>query len=169
MWNNRRKKGKDQGIKVFSVSLRDIKKALAIKAKATTNPRTKLPQYYHRFLKVFERTEADKLPPLRGPGIDHKIELIKDKDGKDPDPPWGPLFNASREELLYMRKALTEYLSKGFIRVSSSSAAAPVLFIRKANGSLRFCCDYRALNKLSKKDRYPLPLIQETLDRISKA
>ena len=64
-----------------------------------------------------------------------------------------------RDELLVLRKTLTELLDKGFIRVSNSPAAAPILFIRKPGGGLRFCVDYRALNKLTRKDRYPLPLI----------
>jgi hypothetical protein len=75
----------------------------------------------------------------------------------------------SRDELLVLRKTLTELLDKEFIRVSNSPAAAPVLFVRKPGGGLRFCCNYRALNKLTRKDRYPLPLIQETLNRIGKA
>ena len=74
-----------------------------------------------------------------------------------------------RDELLVLRKMLLELLDKNFIRVSSSLAAAPVLFVRKPGGGLRFYCDYRALNKLIRKDRYPLPLIQETLNRINKA
>jgi hypothetical protein len=74
-----------------------------------------------------------------------------------------------REEILVLRKTLVEYLEKGFIRVSNSPAAAPVLFVRKGNGTLRFCCDYRALNKITMKDCYPLPPIHETLDRIGKA
>ena len=68
-----------------------------------------------------------------------------------------------------LRKTLHELLSKGFIRVSKSPAAAPVLFVKKPGGGLRFCVDYRALNAITKKDRYPLPLIHETLQRISKA
>ncbi|GME30926.1 uncharacterized protein ACHE_31418A, partial [Neofusicoccum parvum] len=75
----------------------------------------------------------------------------------------------SRDELLVLWKILTELLDKGFIRVSNSPAAAPVLFVKKPGGGLRFCYDYRALNQLTWKDRYPLPLIQETLNRISKA
>ena len=75
----------------------------------------------------------------------------------------------SRDELLVLRKTLTEYLDKGFIRVSNLPAAAPVLFVRKPGGGLRFCVDYRGLNKITKKDRYPLPLIHETLQNISKA
>ena len=75
----------------------------------------------------------------------------------------------SKEELLILRKTLTELLDKGFIRVSNSSAAAPVLFARKPGGGLRFCVDYRRLNEITKKDRYPLPLITETLRQLSTA
>ena len=75
----------------------------------------------------------------------------------------------SRDELLVLQKYLTENLEKGFIRSSSSPAASPVLFVKKPGGGLRFCVDYRALNAMTIKNRYPLPLIRETLDRLSKA
>ena len=75
----------------------------------------------------------------------------------------------SKDELLVLRKTLTDYLSKGFIRVSNSPVAVPVLFAKKPGGGLRFCVDYRALNQLTKKDRYPLPLIQEILQSLAKA
>ena len=68
-----------------------------------------------------------------------------------------------RDELLVLRKTLTEYLDKGFVRVSNSLAAALVLFVRKPGGGLRFCVDYRGLNKIIRKDRYLLLLIYETL------
>jgi hypothetical protein len=154
------------GTEVFSASLADIKKALSVRRIA--DPRTKLPSHFHEFLDVFDRTEADKLPPQRGKGVDHEIELLQ-QDGKDPEVPWGPLYNMSRDELLVLRKTLTELLDKSFIRVSNSSAAAPVLFVRKPGGGLRFCVDYRGLNKITRKDRYPLPLIYETLRNIGRA
>ena len=75
----------------------------------------------------------------------------------------------SRDELLVLRKTLTDLLDKGFIRVSNSPAAAPVLFAKKLGGGLRFYVDYRGLNKISRKDRYPLPRINETFERISRA
>jgi hypothetical protein len=75
----------------------------------------------------------------------------------------------SRGELLVLRKELTSLLKKGFIQVSSSPAAAPVLFAKKPGGGLHLYINYRALNKITKKDRYPLPLIQETLNNLSKA
>ena len=74
-----------------------------------------------------------------------------------------------RDELLILRKTLIDLLDKGFIRVSNSLAAAPVLFIKKLKGGLRFCVNYRRLNRVIKKDRYPLPFIYETLRNINKA
>ena len=82
--------------------------------------------------------------------------------------PWGPLYNMSREELLILKKTLTKYLDRGFIRVSNSPALVPILFIRKPGGGLRFYINYRALNYIIRKDRYQLPLIRETLNSISK-
>ena len=120
-------------------------------------------------MSVFDRNEADKQPPHRGPNIDYKIELNKNADGTTPEPPWGPLYNMSRDKLLVLRKTLTELLEKEFIRVSKSPAAAPVLLVKKPGGGLRFCVDYRALNAITKKDRYPLPLTNETLERIGRA
>jgi transposase InsO family protein len=160
--NTRQRK---KGVEVFAASLADIEKAL--KAKSVTDPRAKLPECLHEFLPTFDRQRADQLPPFR-PGVDHKIEL-ESKDGQKPEVPAGPLYGMSREMLLVLRKTLTELLDKGFIRVSSSPAAAPVLFVKKPGGGLRFCVDYRALNAITRKDRYPLPLIRETLQQISRA
>ena len=121
-----------------------------------------LPSEYHEFLDIFSKKEADKLPERSS--YDHKIPLM---DGKEPT--YGPLYGMSRDELLVLQKYLTENLKKGFIQSSSSPAASPVLFVRKPGGGLRFCVDYRALNAITIKNRYPLPLIRETLDRLSKA
>jgi len=152
---------------VFSASLADIEKALRVKEH--TDPRVKLPKMYWKHLDTFDKALADILPPLRGPGIDHSIELLKKEDGTEQQAPWGPLYSMSRDELLVLRKTLTEHLDKGFIRASNSPAAAPVLFVRKPGGGLRFCVDYRRLNQITRKDRYPLPLIRETLNNIRKA
>lgn len=114
------------------------------------------------------RRQRHTLPPPRGSRVDHKIELEK-VDGKDPEVPWGPLYNESRDELLILRKTLTKLLDKGFIRVSNSPAAAPVLFVKNPGGGLRFCVDYRGLNRITRKDPYPLPVIYETLRNIRKA
>jgi len=75
----------------------------------------------------------------------------------------------SRDELLVLRKTFIDLLDKGFIRVSNSLVTALILFIKKPEGGLRFCIDYRRLNRVIKKDCYPLPFIYETLRNINKA
>ena len=131
---------KNKTYQVWAASLADINKAL--QEKKYTNPETQLPEWINcKLMKLFDRKEANKLPPYR-PGINHHIELEKDADGKTPEAPWGPLYNMSRGELLILQKTLNDLLDKGFIHVSNSPAAAPVLFMKKPGGGLRFCCDY---------------------------
>lgn len=127
-----------------------------------------VPEQVKEFAHLFADKEgAEKLPPSRG-HLDHSINLRKES-GTTTMPPWGPLYNMSREELLVLRKTLTELLEKGWIRPSHSPAAAPVLFVKKPNGGLRLCVDYRGLNAVTVPDRYPLPLFKETLRQLSKA
>ncbi|SLM41524.1 reverse transcriptase domain protein [Lasallia pustulata] len=147
-------------MEVFAVSLRDIEKAL--ESKKHIDPAVKLPKEYHKFLDVFSRQEADMLPVHRS--YNYKIPL---EDGKQPT--FRALYGMSQDELKVLRKYLDDHLSKGFIRASSSPAAAPVLFVRKPGGGLRFCVDYQGLNTITVKNRYPLPLIKETLDRLCNA
>jgi reverse transcriptase-like protein len=64
---------------------------------------------------------------------------------------------------------LQDNLTKGFIRPSKSPAGAPILFAPKKDGTLRLCVDYRGLNKVTVKNRYPLPLISEIMDRVNGA
>ena len=75
----------------------------------------------------------------------------------------------SHKELLVLKEYIEENLAKGYIRHSSSPAGDPVLFVKKAASLLRFCVDYRGLNEMTIKNRYPRPLIQETLARLQKA
>ena len=75
----------------------------------------------------------------------------------------------SAPELGAMKTYLKEYLANGFIRHSRSPAAAPVMFVKRPDGKLRLVVDYRGLNKVTVKNRYPLPLIPEMLDRLHRA
>jgi len=93
-----------------------------------------------------------------------KIEL---EEGTSP--PLGTLYSLSPVELSALRTFIDENLNTGFIRPASSSHAAPVLFVKKKDGSLRLCVDFRGLNKITKKDCYPLPLISDLLDSPSRA
>ena len=119
-------------------------------------------------LPLFSRREAERLA-LHRAGVDHRIELRRQPDGSQPALPWGPLYSMSKEELLVLRKSLNELLQMGYIQLSKSEAASPVLFVKKPGRGLRFCCDYRALNAITKQDRYPLPLIPETLRNLTGA
>jgi hypothetical protein len=115
---------------VFAASLADINKALdkLNRKDKAVNARELLPIQYHEFLSVFDLEKANELPPHR-PGLDHEINV-------NGEPPFGPLYNMSRDELLVLRKTLTDLLDKGFIRVSASPAGAPVLFVHKPDFQL---------------------------------
>jgi len=121
-----------------------------------------IPLEYHEFADLFSKKEADKLPPHQP--YDHKIPL---EPGSAP--PFGPIYKLSPIELETLRKYVEENLRKGFIRNSQSPCGAPIVFAKKKDGTLRICVDYRGLNKITIKNRYPLPLIGELMDRISNA
>ena len=123
--------------------------------------RSLVPEEFHDILRLFRKALANALPPHRP--YDHKIPL---KEGFTP--PFGPLYNHFKQELEAAWDWLQKNLSKGFIRASSSSAGAPILFAKKKDGSLRLCIDYRGLNQETIKNRYSLPLIRETLNQLSK-
>jgi transposase InsO family protein len=143
--------------RLFTITVEDIEAAL--NPTPEEDPTTKLPPEFRDFAEVFSPKEAERLPPHRP--YDHDIKL---QDGKVP--PFGPLYPMSRDELKALKEWVEENLRKGFIRPSSSPAASPVLFVKKPGGGLRFCVDYRALNAITVKDRYPLPLTKETLNNL---
>ena len=142
----------------------DIDKVLNVKPKIKL--KTIVLEQYWGYLNVFDEDKTNQLPPIRGEKINHEIELLE-KERKKPTVSWGPLYNMSKNEFLVLRKTLTEYMDKGFIRINNSSAATPVLFVKKPEESLRFCVDYRGFNRITKKN-YFLPLIYETFRNIGK-
>src|SRR5579859_3085923 len=84
-------------------------------------------------------------------------------------PMHGKLYNMSETELQTLREYIDNMVDKGFIRSSHSPVGAPVLFVKKKDGSLRLCVDYRGLNRLTKKSRYPLPRIDTLINRLTTA
>ena len=72
-------------------------------------------------------------------------------------------------ELKELKLKLQELLEKGFIRLSVSTWGAPVLFVKKKDGKLRLCDDYRQLNKMTVKNKYPLPRIDDLFDQLKGA
>ena len=121
---------------------------------------TKLPEYLQGNRDSFSESASNQLPPHRS--YDHKIHL----EGQAPLG-YSPLYNQSTDELKATKQYLIDNLHKGFIEPSQAPYASPTLFVKKPNGGLRFCVDFRRLNALTRKDRYPLPLIDETLARVS--
>ena len=118
---------------------------------------TGVPPDYHEFTNIFSKTRAPA-PTLHQP-YNLKIEL---EEGTSP--PFGPIYSLSQSELKSLQEFLDEHLVMDFICPSCSPGRALVLFICKKNGSLCLCIDFRGLNKITKKDCYPLPCISDLLD-----
>ncbi|KAF9799984.1 hypothetical protein IEO21_10465 [Rhodonia placenta] len=129
-----------------------------IKKKVVKTAEESVPKQYHEFLKVFSKEASERLPKRKP--YDHAIELV---------PGYStfhskvyPLLNNEQEEL---DKFLKEQLVKGYIRESKSPISSP-FFIKKKEGTLRPIQDYCRLNTITVKNRYPLPLIAEMVDKL---
>jgi len=103
-----------------------------------------------------------KLPPRRE--MDHKIEL----ESRTRPPAMGA-YRMALPELVELQKQLKELLDAGYIRPSKALYGAPVLFQKKHDGSLRLYIDYRALNKITVKNKYHIPLIADLFDKLGQA
>jgi hypothetical protein len=121
-----------------------------------------VPGEYHEYLHVFEAKDDQGLPPHRH--YDHHIPLLEGKT-----PPFEPIRALDEGRLRPLREYLETNLEWGWIRESTSPAGAPIYFVQKKDGSLRLCVEYWGLNTITVKDRTPLPLIGEALDRLAKA
>ncbi|KAA8496806.1 Transposon Ty3-I Gag-Pol polyprotein [Porphyridium purpureum] len=117
-----------------------------------------------KMLKDFESLfeEPRGLPESRT--VEHVIRLKDEKPVRV-----GRVYRLSPAELKVLRETLDDLLDKGFVQPSQSPFGAPVLFVKKKDGSMRMCVDYRALNDATVKDRYPLPNMDELLDRLGAA
>nr|GEX62994.1 putative reverse transcriptase domain-containing protein [Tanacetum cinerariifolium] len=99
------------------------------------------------------------IPPARQ--VEYQIDLVPGA----PLVAWAP-YRLVPSKIKELAEQLQELSNKGFIRPSSSSWGAPVLFVKKKDGSFRMCIDYRELNKLTVKNRYPLPRIDDLFDQL---
>jgi transposase InsO family protein len=108
---------------------------------------------------VFREGLPPNLPPART--VDHQIPLKPDMP-----PPFRGIYRLSQVELQELKRQLDQLLKDGKINPSTSPYGAPVLFVKKKDGSLRMCIDYRALNSQTIQNRYALPRIDELFDRL---
>ena len=105
-----------------------------------------IPKDYHEFADVFSKGKADSLPPHRP--YDLKIDI-------DGTLSLNCMYFLSHSELETLRSFIDEHVNLGFIRLSKSLHSALILFVRMKDGSLCLCINYRGLNHITKKDRYP--------------
>ena len=134
---------RQEGSVQFSIQLRQEPDGKLCAASVEDAPNlSAIPEEYHDFTDVFSKSNASVLPPHRE--FDLKIKL---EEGATPLP--GRLYSLSPFELNTLWEFIDENLSTGFIRPTSSSLAAPVLFVRKKDSSLRLCVNYWGLNKLT--------------------
>ncbi|KAH9670137.1 Endonuclease [Citrus sinensis] len=120
------------------------------------------PPLIQSVLDEFKDVMPPKLPPSRE--VEHEIEL---EQGAKP-PALAP-YRMAPPELEELRRQLKDLLDAGYIRPSKAPFGAPVLFQKKKDGFLRMCIDYRALNKITIKNKYPIPLIVDLFDQLGSA
>ncbi|KAJ8343696.1 hypothetical protein SKAU_G00310250 [Synaphobranchus kaupii] len=121
-----------------------------------------VPEQYHDLCQVFSKSRALSLPPHRP--YDCCIDLLA--GAKLPS---GRLYSLSGPEKLSMEEYIHESLASGIIRPSSSPVGAGFFFVGKKDGSLRPCIDYRGLNQITIRNKYPLPLINTAFEPLSQA
>jgi hypothetical protein len=119
---------------------------------------------YHDFLNVFFKEKADILSSYKK--HNHRIELEKEHES---DHEYASLYNSSEEELLLIKKYFKEHLNKDFIESSIAFYASSILFAKKSDDELKFCINYRKLKTITKKNKYSISLIAETISRLFKA
>ncbi len=121
-----------------------------------------IPSVYHCFQAVFSKSRATSLPPHRS--YDCTIDLLPGTC-----PTRGRIFSLSPPERIAMDTYIKESLAAGIIRASTSPAGAGFFFVGKKDGELRPCIDYRALNKITVRNRYPLPLMASAFELLQGA
>jgi hypothetical protein len=123
-------------------------------------PSSRLTTLLNSYADVFEPPTEGLKDDLAPPSVTVEATAV---------PPNQPAFRLSRAEREELETQVQVMLEKGWIQPSSSPYGAPVLFVPKPDGSMHMCIDYRALNKITIKNKYPLPRIEDLFDNLSGA
>ncbi|CAI5471221.1 unnamed protein product [Closterium sp. Yama58-4] len=137
--------------------------ALVMAAAEEVKPGSELPAAVKEVLEQYKDIMPDDLPAGVPPARTHEHEIVEEPGAK---PVSRAPYRLSPTELTDMKKQIEYLLDRQLIRPSTSPYGAPVLFTPKPDGSLRMCIDYHALNKLTVKNKYPIPRIDDLLDQL---
>ncbi|CAI7757727.1 unnamed protein product, partial [Closterium sp. NIES-54] len=136
---------------------------LVMAAAEEEKPSSELPAAVKEVLEQYKDIMPDDLPAGVPPARTHEHEIMEEPGAK---PVSRAPYRLSPTELTDMKKQIEYLLDRQLIRPSTSPYGAPVLFTPKPDGSLRMCIDYRALNKQTVKNKYPIPRIDDLLDQL---
>src|SRR5260221_4979732 len=143
---------KDPGTPTFVISMADLTPPQVTDADTLDSILVE----YHEFCDVFSGEKADTLTPHRP----YDLQINVEEGAK---PVHRPIYSLSPPELAALWEFLKEHTRNGFIHPSKSPWGSAILFVKKKDGSLHLCMDFHALNRVTEKDRYPLPLISDLL------
>ena len=141
----------------------------AVVIRPTVNPASaasedpEVTKLLHEYADVFPDKLPDELPPARG--VEHAIEL---KPGSRP-PPVRPLRQQSAKDSATIDEFIKKHVASGVLQPSHSPYGSMLVIVKKKDGTPRVCVDYRALNEITVKNKYPLPLMDELFDRVQGA
>ena len=129
----------------------------------TSQWKSQVPEWVHKFESVFSKTKSERMPTHKP--WDHAIEF---EEGAKL-PPIGKVYPLDQRQRSSFDEWIREERRKGYIEESKSPIAASFFFVKKHDGGLRPCMDYRPLNGITKKNRYPIPRIADLIDALSQA
>ncbi|KAJ3686553.1 hypothetical protein LUZ61_015717 [Rhynchospora tenuis] len=155
-------KEKKKGSEVLLAHIMSLEGQVGITSSSETpSMLTDTPKELHEVLNSFSQIfeEPKGLPPVRS--VDHSRTLIPDSKTVNQRP-----YRYSYFQKVEIEKIITELLANQLIQPSNSPYASPVLLVKKKDGSWRMCVDYRQLNTLTVKNKYPIPVIDDLLDEL---
>jgi len=158
--NQRKYSEQDYSMRILAGMSKSQELAIAALQNQSKEP---IPKEYQDYRDIFSKEKSNRLP-------EHKswdLEIIVQEGKELPKP--RKAFPMSPGEVKALKEFLNQELALGRIRQSKSETVAPVFFIKKKDGSLRFVQDYRGLNEVTVRNRYPIPLTSELIDQLREA